>query len=317
MLTRAADYDPARGPLSPWLLGIARNFVRRRIGCDARFVSDDAPEPSAPALEVATPEETVASQREIARLHAAIAALPPHYRDVLVLVELAERSYVDTARPTRDTMGRTRQERKDGRILYLYDPMENRSVVIDTETVARIPRVPAPPMPPEPPMPAAPPTPPTPPTPTSMADGPGQVAVSPGRVVVRRAGSDGGSDEVKVEVVRVGRGDHTHPVSPMPPMPPITLPLVPRGKGETKSLGTREFEGLKAEGTLTTHTIPAGAIGNERSRSSWRPSGGSRRTSSSSSMRRRPIRAQARPLTGSPTSSAPSRRPISSRFRPT
>jgi len=97
VLTRATDYDPARGPLSPWLLGIARNFVHRRIGFDARFVSDDAPEPSAPALEVATPEETVASQREIARLHAAIAALPAHYRDVLVLVELAERSYVDTA----------------------------------------------------------------------------------------------------------------------------------------------------------------------------------------------------------------------------
>jgi len=162
-----------------------------------------------------------------------------------------------TTQLARDTMGRTRQERKDGRIVYLYDPMENRSVVIDTEskTVARIPRVPAPPMPPEPPMPPAP------PTPTTMGDGSGQAAVSPGRVVVRRAGSDGGSDEVKVEVVRVGRGDHTHPV---PPMPPITLPLVPRGKGETKSLGTREFEGLKAEGTLTTHTIPAGTIGNEK-----------------------------------------------------
>jgi len=97
VLTRAADYDPARGPLSPWLLGIARNFVHRRIGFDARFVSDDAAEPPAPTLEAATPEDTVSSRREIARLHAAIAALPPHYRDVLVLVELAERSYVDTA----------------------------------------------------------------------------------------------------------------------------------------------------------------------------------------------------------------------------
>ena len=47
-------------------------------------------------------------------------------------------------------------------------------------------------------------------------------------------------------------------------MPPLTLPLVPRGKGETKSLGTREFDGVKADGKLTTHTIPAGEIGNEK-----------------------------------------------------
>ena len=97
VLTRAGDYEPARGPLSPWLLGIARNFVHRRVGFDARFVADDAPEPPRPLLDAATPEDAVSSRREIARLHAAIAALPPHYRDVLVLVELAERSYVDTA----------------------------------------------------------------------------------------------------------------------------------------------------------------------------------------------------------------------------
>jgi hypothetical protein len=40
--------------------------------------------------------------------------------------------------------------------------------------------------------------------------------------------------------------------------------LVPAGKGETKSLGTRDFNGVKADGTQTTHTIAAGAIGNER-----------------------------------------------------
>ena len=51
---------------------------------------------------------------------------------------------------------------------------------------------------------------------------------------------------------------------PPPPLPPLTLPIVPRGKGETKSLGTREFDGIKAEGTMTSHTIPAGQIGNER-----------------------------------------------------
>jgi len=37
LLTRATDYDAARGPLAPWLLGIARNFVRRRTGTPQLF----------------------------------------------------------------------------------------------------------------------------------------------------------------------------------------------------------------------------------------------------------------------------------------
>ena len=48
------------------------------------------------------------------------------------------------------------------------------------------------------------------------------------------------------------------------PLPPIALPVVPHGKGEQKSLGTREFDGVKADGTMTSHTIPAGHIGNEK-----------------------------------------------------
>ena len=98
LLTRAADYAPERGPLQPWLLGITRNFVHRRTGADARYVAnDDDGEPPAPALDLPAPEAALDAQRDLARLRAAIAALPPHYRDVLVLVELAERSYAEAA----------------------------------------------------------------------------------------------------------------------------------------------------------------------------------------------------------------------------
>lgn len=98
LLGHAGDFDAARGPLQPWLLGIARNFVHRRTGADARFVAnDDDAEPAAPDLDAPTPESALALQRDVARLRAAIAALPPHYRDVLVLVELAERSYAEAA----------------------------------------------------------------------------------------------------------------------------------------------------------------------------------------------------------------------------
>jgi hypothetical protein len=76
-----------------------------------------------------------------------------------------------------------------------------------------------------------------------------------------RSNDDASGEDVRVEVIRLPRVDHE---GPMPPMPPLTLPIMPRGKGETKTLGTREFDGIKAEGTMTSHTIPAGAIGNEK-----------------------------------------------------
>jgi RNA polymerase sigma-70 factor (ECF subfamily) len=98
LLTRADDFDPSRGPLQPWLLGIARNFVRRRTGTLAR---EEEHEPDDLRLPAATDgaglDDALAARRDVDRLRAAIAALPPHYRDVLVLVEIAERSYADAA----------------------------------------------------------------------------------------------------------------------------------------------------------------------------------------------------------------------------
>ena len=164
----------------------------------------------------------------------------------------------------RDTAGRTRQERKDGHRagVYIYDPMDGRTVVLNERSRVAIP-IPRAPTPPEPPVPPAPPSGTTPPSPPSAG---ASVGSEPGRVVVRRSrNAEGGTDQnVQVEVVRIGRGDADNAMPPPVPLPPLTLPILPRGKGETKSLGTREFEGIKAEGTMTSHTIPAGQVGNEK-----------------------------------------------------
>jgi len=118
------------------------------------------------------------------------------------------------------------------------------------------------------------------------------------RVVIRRSGKDGDkvTNEVTVQVVRVGDGDMRDldvvvpPAPPTPPVPPrlggggrAPTPAVPPvppvppmpgiqsmmfhnlgalGKGTTTSLGTKTFEGVKAEGKQTTWTIPAGQVGN-------------------------------------------------------
>lgn len=99
LLTRAGDFDPRMGALAPWLLGIARNFVRRRAGIHEVPLPEDGEDATAlPAMVVdATPDTLLRERQDLARLRRAIAALPPHYRDVLVLVELAERSYAETA----------------------------------------------------------------------------------------------------------------------------------------------------------------------------------------------------------------------------
>ena len=84
-----------RGMDAPWLLGIARNFVRRRTGTRETAEVDDAD--LSPPADAPTPEAALIARVEIDALRRAIAALPPHYRDVLVLVELAERSYAEAA----------------------------------------------------------------------------------------------------------------------------------------------------------------------------------------------------------------------------
>ena len=172
-----------------------------------------------------------------------------------------------SAQVARDGYGRTRQERKGG-TAYIFDPIENKSYALNPErkSAVRIPRAPsliAPPAPPTPPAPPAalapvPPVPPVPPIPPAAGATPAPKATE--RVIVKRG--EGKDEEVRIEVVRIGRDAHTHELTPMPP--PISLPILPRGKGEQKPLGTREFDGVKADGTMTSYTIPAGQIGNEK-----------------------------------------------------
>ena len=56
------------------------------------------------------------------------------------------------------------------------------------------------------------------------------------------------------------------PMIPMPPLPPIPALAAGSQKFETttEELGSRDFEGVSADGKRTTTTIPVGAIGNER-----------------------------------------------------
>src|SRR6202022_4547219 len=77
------------------------------------------------------------------------------------------------------------------------------------------------------------------------------------------------------EVIRVGSDGSpsaptptTPPTAPMPPLMlhghPLSLPYGMQGKGVSESLGPRDFDGVRAEGTRARPTIAAGFIGNEK-----------------------------------------------------
>lgn len=103
LIREARAYDSSRGSLSAFLYGIARNYVLRYLKRDRAYVSmaEDADETTESAtgrlvaqqdpLGDLTRNETIETVRQ------AILALPPHYREVVVLCDLHEASYLEAA----------------------------------------------------------------------------------------------------------------------------------------------------------------------------------------------------------------------------
>ena len=96
LIRQGGDVDTER-PLVAWLLGVARNHVLKRRHGDSRYqslASDAAIEP------VAEPDqlEELTRHESIDKLRRAVLALPPRYREVVVLCELEEMSYEEAAR---------------------------------------------------------------------------------------------------------------------------------------------------------------------------------------------------------------------------
>ena len=88
--------------LSTWLYQVARSFCikarRRRVGEPAQKDSLDAPEAKAVADEAEAGPDARAHAREVGTvLKAALATLPDHYREVILLKDVEGLSYEDIA----------------------------------------------------------------------------------------------------------------------------------------------------------------------------------------------------------------------------
>jgi RNA polymerase sigma-70 factor (ECF subfamily) len=102
LIREANSYDETRGSVKALLLGIARNHVLRRLKQDRPYVMiDDAAGTESSELIDGTMDggqlDVLTRNEEMVLMERAVLSLPAHYREVLVLCELQEMSYVEAA----------------------------------------------------------------------------------------------------------------------------------------------------------------------------------------------------------------------------
>ena len=92
---RLHDFDPDRGSEESWLLGIARNQIRRQVRANHKWTKQIGAE-RATFREASpdAPDEADARSDEIA---IAMAKLPQRYQEILLLVGVADLPVADAA----------------------------------------------------------------------------------------------------------------------------------------------------------------------------------------------------------------------------
>jgi RNA polymerase sigma-70 factor (ECF subfamily) len=96
----ARKYDPARGSVAAYLYGVARIFVLRRLEQERPYLTAlDDPESEYAGIAADDPDvlADLTRNERIESLRRAVLALPPAYREVVVLCDLHELDYAEAA----------------------------------------------------------------------------------------------------------------------------------------------------------------------------------------------------------------------------
>ena len=121
-LMKAAKYDRNRGSVIAFLYGIARNLVLRSLDREKPYLTLlDDPEGEYTG-RVADPhdlEGELTRNQRIETLRKAVLALPPSYREVIVLCDLNEMDYLEAAVVAGCAVGTIRSRLHRGRALLL------------------------------------------------------------------------------------------------------------------------------------------------------------------------------------------------------
>jgi RNA polymerase sigma-70 factor (ECF subfamily) len=118
LLRQPGRFDPARGPLRPFLLAVARNLALKRWRDENRW--DELGD------EFATPPVDIERRETADAVGAAIASLPPLQREVLILAEYEELSLEEIARAVDAEVGsvKSRLHRARENLRHMLAPLK-------------------------------------------------------------------------------------------------------------------------------------------------------------------------------------------------
>lgn len=141
-------FDPARGVLQGFLFGVARNMLLKREAMQHRFISTShspADEDSESDEEnwridpTVPPLERLLDQQQAEAVRLALRLLAPHYRDVIILYEMHDLSYVEIAQICNIDIGtvRSRLSRARARLVELLKTDFSGRPMVDTGIVSQ------------------------------------------------------------------------------------------------------------------------------------------------------------------------------------
>jgi RNA polymerase sigma-70 factor (ECF subfamily) len=124
LMREGHTFDPARGSLNAFLMGVARNHVLRRLRRERFYVAieeDSASDVNKKhaALTNAGPLDELSRTETIELVRGAVLVLPERYREVVVLCDLEEMSYVEAAEILGCAVGTVRSRLHRGRALLI------------------------------------------------------------------------------------------------------------------------------------------------------------------------------------------------------
>ncbi len=105
LLTGRTLYAEGRGGLQGYLIGAARNQVRRYLARSRSLSGEELGVRSSSGAELL---DGLSKEQDIGWLRAAILSLPPNYREVVVLCELEDMSYSEAAQQLGCAIGTVR-----------------------------------------------------------------------------------------------------------------------------------------------------------------------------------------------------------------
>jgi len=117
-------FDPTRGSLNSFLVGVARNLLLRRLQRERFYVpmdehSDNEEATQKSFLTTGGPLEDLSRIETVNSVRVAVLALPERYREVVVLCDLQEMSYVEAAEVLSCAVGTVRSRLHRARALLI------------------------------------------------------------------------------------------------------------------------------------------------------------------------------------------------------